>query len=269
MGGLMLIEVLGRGEAVVSRTRVTSTAATIGRAYDNLVILDDAYADAHAACVNVGGDGSLSLVDLNSTNGLFGPDGACLAGEARLQPGDEFRVGRTRLRVVRGDTPVPAALREPEGFMRSMTTSHLGVAGSVVALLVVALISLYLANFEEFTAAEAAGELVLIGMGVAVWAGLWALATRMLRGHGHFLQHAAISCWIIAVLLPATASFGVVAFLWPGTLTNMIVTGVGACFVALLLHVQLGVSSRLSARVRAARALESSPGSWGWACLTR
>ena len=30
----------------------------------------------------------------------------------------------------------------------------------------------------------------------------------------------------------------------------MIVTGVGACFVALLLHVQLGVSSRLSARVQ-------------------
>ena len=166
----------------MSRTRVTGNDAPIGRAYDNLVIVDDAYADAHVARVDVGENGSLSLVDLDSTNGLFSPDGARIAGEAPLEPGDEFRVGRTRLRVIRTDTPVPAALRETEGRIRNMTTSRLGVAGSVVAFCMVGSIFSYITTVEEFTAAGVTGGLVGTSMLVAVWGGDLAARYKNLAG---------------------------------------------------------------------------------------
>lgn len=80
---------------------------TIGRAEENDVVLadDGQVSRVHAVLEPLAG--GWSVRDVGSSNGTF-VNGKRLAGEVRLDPGDEIRVGRTRI-VLRGN---PAA-RDP------------------------------------------------------------------------------------------------------------------------------------------------------------
>ena len=71
---------------------------TIGRAEDNVVVLDgDDYASGHHARVESGLDGTW-VVDLGSTNGTY-VNGERVEGRPRLHEGDLVQVGDTELRV--------------------------------------------------------------------------------------------------------------------------------------------------------------------------
>lgn len=73
---------------------------TIGRSEDNDVVLaeDGQVSRVHALLDRLGG--GWSVRDVGSSNGTF-VNGKRLASEMRLDPGDEIRVGRTRI-VLRG-----------------------------------------------------------------------------------------------------------------------------------------------------------------------
>ena len=65
------IEVLSRHREVVTRHRVTSNAITIGRAYDNDIVLDDPHVAAHHLRLARGNDGAWVAEDLGSVNGVY------------------------------------------------------------------------------------------------------------------------------------------------------------------------------------------------------
>ena len=73
---------------------------TIGRAASSTVVLDDQFASNEHARLTFRGR-SWHLEDLGSTNGTF-VQGERLDGPVALVFGDEFTVGRTRLRLERG-----------------------------------------------------------------------------------------------------------------------------------------------------------------------
>lgn len=74
---------------------------TVGRAEGNDVVLadDGQVSRVHAVLERLAG--SWSVRDVSSRNGTF-VNGTRVSGEARIGPGDELRIGRTRV-VVRGD----------------------------------------------------------------------------------------------------------------------------------------------------------------------
>jgi DNA-binding CsgD family transcriptional regulator len=79
---------------------LTADRLTIGRAEDNDVVLadDSQVSRVHAVLDRLGA--GWSVRDVGSSNGTF-LNGKRLSGETRLDPGDEIRLGRTRI-VLRG-----------------------------------------------------------------------------------------------------------------------------------------------------------------------
>jgi hypothetical protein len=69
---------------------------TIGRGQDNnIVVNDENVSRVHLQMVQ-DDNGYISVVDLGSTNGTF-VNGSRITGETRLKPGDELRIGDTKL----------------------------------------------------------------------------------------------------------------------------------------------------------------------------
>jgi pSer/pThr/pTyr-binding forkhead associated (FHA) protein len=97
------------GRLVVTRSRTVAEGTvieagpvptTIGRADDNVVVLDgDDYASGHHSRVESGLDGTW-LIDLGSTNGTY-VNGDRIEGRTKLREGDLVQVGDTELRFER------------------------------------------------------------------------------------------------------------------------------------------------------------------------
>ena len=97
------------GRLIVTRSSTVSEGAafeagpvptTIGRADDNVVVLDgDDYASSHHARIESGLDGTW-LLDLGSTNGTY-VNAERVEGRRRLHAGDLVQVGDTELRFER------------------------------------------------------------------------------------------------------------------------------------------------------------------------
>jgi DNA-binding CsgD family transcriptional regulator len=74
---------------------------SVGRSAGNDIVLSDdsQVSRVHAVLEQIAG--TWSVRDVSSRNGTF-VNGSRVAGEARLGPGDELRIGRTRM-IMRGD----------------------------------------------------------------------------------------------------------------------------------------------------------------------
>ncbi|WP_232667127.1 FHA domain-containing protein [Pseudonocardia sp. TRM90224] len=89
--------------AGVGRVSLAGDRITIGRSSRNDVIIDDPQISRlHAVMERLGG--AWCIRDISSRNGTF-VNGGRIVQQATLRPGDEIRVGRTRL-MLRGEGPV-------------------------------------------------------------------------------------------------------------------------------------------------------------------
>jgi pSer/pThr/pTyr-binding forkhead associated (FHA) protein len=76
--------------------QVTTATTTIGRAADNAIVVTDQMASGHHARIDRGADGTLTVHDLESTNGTF-IDGERMTAPQVLAENGEVRIGGTTL----------------------------------------------------------------------------------------------------------------------------------------------------------------------------
>ena len=261
MGPMILIEVMGRGRSTIERIRVPAATATIGRAYDNDVILDDPFVDGHAARVSLTHDGALMVEDLGALNGVQGPAGP-VVGPTRIEPGGQLRVGRTRLRLVTPETRVQPATPDMRDRLLGIVTSGRGIVTGLVATILVWWAYTYSTSAVTMTPQSIGGQMVGILIILALWAGVWAVASRLTTGHGRFTAHLGVVSWVVSIGLPVGFATELLPFLWPGGATRAIVALVSTLFGLALLHLHLGVSFRMNVRRRAAIAVAVIAGFW-------
>lgn len=253
MARLIHLEILDARGQPRARVRVDAFPATLGRAYDADVILDDPFVDPRHARLRPDGNGAFTVEDLGSVNGLFPGGGGARQRLLDVRPGDTFRIGRTTLRVCDASQAVAPALvdRERAG---SRLTGALGVPASLaLCALALALLSLYtwLGSYERIGLARIVSDSLPGLVAIAVWAGAWALAGRIVTHRFAFLQHMAVAAAMtIAVALVATATEWL-GFFFPatdafGVLESAASVGLGV----LLLYSHLTFASHLSRRAR-------------------
>ena len=184
MSGPWFVELLARNGDVLQRQRVETLPIRIGRGYDNDVILDDDYAAAAHAVVELDAAGHLLLRDLGSSNGIV--VGGRRRQDAVLSGDTVVRIGHTALRVRAADCPVVPELVDH--------TFHgwEGVPPGAVGLLltgVVALLTRWLSDVEYFEPARYA-EALAGGLAAALlWGGVWAFANRLFGRHARLGRH--------------------------------------------------------------------------------
>ena len=210
-----------------SRTwhRLSESPLTIGRSLTSDVILDDPYADGHHARITQDESGALVIEDLGSVNGIR-IGGVRGAGRVPVTIGSELWLGRTVVRFrdrhevmarafvddehaappqgnppLNQQSPAPPPAGAP---LFSGWRALLFAAGAVAAYSVYA----WLGSTERSSGGDIFGVATVLALCGAVWAGAWAVASRVSVHRFNFSGHlAVISAASIGGLI--VVSFGV------------------------------------------------------------
>jgi hypothetical protein len=179
------IEVLSRlHHDVAARYRFVDVPITIGRAYDNDVVVDDPHVAAHHLRITRGENGALIAEDLGSLNGLYVDRARKRTGEVTLDAGHELSIGGTVLRVRTAAHEVPAETPMLRG-LPYWPSAILCIAG-VFAL---AALDLWLSETNEPKAIRYFTPLLILTVAVTVWTTVWSVLTRVFVGRPRFGLH--------------------------------------------------------------------------------
>ena len=215
------IEILDKSGALVSRQRIQAGAVTLGRGYDNDLVLDDAFvAPAHLR-IAYDAEGALWLEDLGTQNGTF--DALRQANVKRLLVGDEasVRIGHTGLRIRRASFEVAPALPMDASYSTPyaplLAIGYGNAALFMLAVFIAAVtLSTWLSQTSEFKLAAYLPGDVIFPLVVLGWAGIWTLLTRLVTARGEFFRHVAIAFTFMMALfvIDLGAEFAGYAFAW-------------------------------------------------------
>jgi hypothetical protein len=206
VAALGYIEILDGKGSVVERIAVDSFPVTIGRAYSNQVIVSDPFVCPLHLKIAQHEQGRLLASDLDSVNGSYPAAGKEPVTQWELQSGSQFRIGHTVLRYVSVDHPPAPTLVDGAVKMSLLASPYAAVISAVVLVLLLCLDG-YLSSFERVTAAQIISEPWVTVSMLATWAGMWALASRLVVSRFNFAQHVTIAC----IALLTISGLGVVA----------------------------------------------------------
>jgi len=208
MSGPWTIETLARNGEVLHRHRVTTLPIRLGRAYDNDFIVDDEYAAAHHALVELGADGALLLRDLDTRNGINHKGRR--VKELTLGGDTVVRMGHTSLRIRPAAHPVPPELvdRTMHGW-EGMLPGGAGIVLCVLTALLVAWLLDAGADPERYALYPA----LAVGAGLA-WSGMWAFSNRLFGRRARLGRHLFIVGFGLAALVGVRLLASVVAYAW-------------------------------------------------------
>jgi FHA domain len=242
---LTFVEVLGRTGEVVHRIPISSLPVTVGRAYDNDVILDDPYVAPHHLRIELRSDGALRAVDLDSRNGLYAGRSMKPVKEALLDPDARIRIGHTRLRVRSRSFNVPA--ERPQIHWPWLQDVRVFVA-AVLITAIVALVEAYAGEHERYDTIKLLFPPFFFVAGGLVWAGAWAFFSKVLTGRANFIAHGSIAIVGLLAIEMTDVLGGYLAFaLSMRAMQPAAVVGMGLVFAAML-YAHLSLISRHAPR---------------------
>jgi len=230
---MILVEVLGRRGDVLHRVRLDRLPATVGRAWNNDVILQDPYVDALHATISAGETGAVTIADAGSLNGLYADGTTQRVAQLPLAGMATVRIGRTMLRLVAADHPVAAAMPDllPTGRVVRFLESKRSMAAVAVLGLVLTTLSVWLGDYRDKGGSALASGVIGVASFVLLWGGLWAFVGRLLIHRTSFWAHTTLA-WLFLIIV---GLWGVAAswlnFLFPA---QKVVDVVGAIVVTVL-----------------------------------
>lgn len=211
-GNLALLQATDRNGALVGRLDVRHWPVTVGRALTADLVLDDGHVAAEHLRIDRTPEGEVMVQVLDTVNGVAlnrtlhgqGTQFSWPAGEA-------LTLGRLKLGLRLAEAPVAVEERLPHFPWR--TTGWTLLALAAMLALVVGQSWLTLTEPSQL-ARQLPGLMAMVAMGITVWAGLWALATKLFTGHLQFWRHVRIACTSsVAIQLVATLA-GLLAFMF-------------------------------------------------------
>ena len=229
---LAVLDILDRDGQVRQTHPVHAWPLSIGRSFDNDLVLTDPHVAPHHLVIRPDDSGRLVLDVADTRNGvslgrerlrqgerrtLGAPDGkpgALCAAQTAPGPVD-LALGRTRLRLHLPGAAVAAEL--PLANSAPLTRRLAPIAVAAVILLAMQLFSTYLSNDADGLG-RAVGATLMTGLaGAVVWCGAWSLLSKTFTRQARFGWHLQVFlCGSIGLLVagavPAALAF---AFSWP------------------------------------------------------
>ncbi|MFZ4534913.1 FHA domain-containing protein [Propionivibrio sp.] len=200
MEALAVVEVLGRHGEILHRERLFSLPAIIGRGFDADLMLDDPHVAAHHLRLEASDKGGFVLTDLETHNGFSVPAhpiGPLLA-TTEISAGETIRLGHSQIRIWRPDSTVSPEVPtrnawNPRGWLSS------------AAWIVTALILIGAFAWIEATGANRDGAvsmcIMVTGILMAVWSGLWWVASRSSHRPDAYLAHLAVAGRMVCLVI--------------------------------------------------------------------
>ena len=245
----VLIEILGGHGRVLTRERIALIGGqrmfTIGRSVSADVTLDDAYAAARHASVEITPDGKILVTDLGSANGIV------VAGKRHqnaqsLEVADGLlQIGRTRIKVRTTHdylAPEKADQLRPSSLLRD--PAWIAGAGALVGGMQLAYGSWLAAPRDLATIIVT--TLISGALAVGAWVAFWALLTRVMQGEWRWLRHAAIFLSVAALFVAINGALELCWFMFSLPQWNTRAAWVGALAFGCALYLHLIHASSLT-----------------------
>jgi hypothetical protein len=186
MDEVIWIEVLARQREIVARQRAVGAVITIGRAYDNDVVLDDPHVAPHHVRLLRAQDERWRADDLGSLNGISATGVRQRHAKSILLDGDTvLRLGQTGIRVRSSEYAVP-----PERPLAHDAQARWFFAlVCLAALLGLTSLQSWLSQTGSFKLIGYLGQLVGIAIIAVVWTSLWSTMARILTARAQYGRH--------------------------------------------------------------------------------
>jgi len=212
------IEILSRHHDVMSRVGVAGEEASIGRGYENDVIVDDPYLAAHHLRVFRDDAGQLVAEDLGGINGTFLDGSTSRVSRLVIDGGRPIRIGQTLLRVRAPDYSV-----EPERIApaEQHTLPIVVVVAVTVVLFGFIVLRVWLAQIGEPRLSNYVTPLLTFAGIMVVWVGIWALFSRIFAGRSYLVRNLliALSGFLASLIYNEFARYASFALTWPAPST--------------------------------------------------
>jgi pSer/pThr/pTyr-binding forkhead associated (FHA) protein len=208
---MIWIEILSRQRDVAARFRIAGAEAHIGRGYHNDVIIDDPYVAASHLRVFRDEAGQLAAEDMGSVNGTYLDGSRSRSARIVINGKDTIRIGQTSIRVRDVSHEVERERVSPPD--RHVLPIVLAVVFGA-ALLGFYALKVWLTQTGEPRASNYVTPILTILGTILVWAGIWALVSRIFSGRSRFLHNLFIALVCAAALLLYVELAKVAAFAW-------------------------------------------------------
>lgn len=220
-----LLSVLGPDGRVLRQHAIAHWPLSLGRAWDNDLVLDDPFVAPHHARLEADGDSGVCLVVGDTVNGVRLGRQVRAAGERVPLPaaGAELALGELRLRLrLPGETlpPEQPLHRRGRGAHAGRRSAALPYVLMALLLAADALGSHALLLDPGARASDWYGVVLGLPLALAGWCGAWALASKLFRHRFDFWGHAAVALpWLVAMVvvgdgLPMLAAAAGWPWLW-------------------------------------------------------
>lgn len=182
----LVVQVGARHGRVAEVTRSVGDRLTIGRGFDNDLILTDLHVAPHQLTF-VRHNGQWQLHVQDQTNPVLLNNQRIDENSATLRSGDVITVGRTRLTVFAADQPVEPTRKLVLSNWLSLESVGVGLP---LAILIGAGLLDMVVNFyyqsTDLKWLEQASSVLLSAVICLAWAGAWAIAGKIIRHQHHF-----------------------------------------------------------------------------------
>ena len=203
----VVIEQLNRSGRVVERHRFGSSLVAIGRSYENNIIINDEYVDPFHLNVELMDDGSFTIHDKSSLNGVKLQKGHRITVSDTINSGDTIEFGRSHLRIIDPYHIVSPAerLSRTDKALNELTTWPF-ITLLVAAIFAKELWLLYGNTPGEFDLQKYSNGLINYGLSLLAYTVAWSAIGRLLRGESRFFSHAIcimlalLSYWVLQLL---------------------------------------------------------------------
>ena len=211
---LGLLEVLDRGGSTLQRLPIWRWPVTVGRALTADLVLDDSHVAGEHLRIDAAAPGALAVHVLDTVNGV--QQGAAhypRGTQFNWLHGQELGVGRSRLRLRLAEQPMAPEQALPRFDWRNALVTLL-LLGLVAGL---TLAEVWLGSRDTSPILPKLGIALggLLGI-LLLWAGVWALATKLFTGQPQFWRHVRIvvGAVLLTDVLFYLASVASFAFAW-------------------------------------------------------
>lgn len=209
---LGLLQATDRNGALVARLDVRQWPVTVGRALTADLVLDDSHAAGEHLRIDRTPEGVVTVQVLDTINGVaLGRVQYGRETHFNWPDGEALILGRLKLGLRLADAPITAEEPLPHFPWRAMAWTALAVAGMLA--LVVGQSWLTLTEPSQL-ARRLPGLIATVAMGMAVWAGLWALATKLFTHRLQFWRHVRIACASALAVQLVSMLAGLLAFMF-------------------------------------------------------
>ncbi len=198
---MTVLELRNRGGQLLHRSMTDREVITVGRAFDNDVIVDDIYVSPHHLRLTRTENG-WHAEDLDSLNGIQRKHQQNGAGP--VSSGDQLRIGHTVLHVYEREHQPAGTLKldRAESILSGLGRHALWVVPLVVLFQAV---HNYINSWSEVTWLDGASNVIDGVLPAVIIAAGWALLGRLLRHRTHYFAHLCI--WLVADAIPALGAY--------------------------------------------------------------